>query len=376
MSAAERMTAGLSALEARIAREHGRKHCVLVGHANTALYLALRAIAQANSPGEVIVPTITCSSVIEVIVHAGFDPVFADVDVPDATIAVGAAAALIGPRTRAILPIHIFGHAAPIERIVALAASHGIAVIEDGAPATGGVIAGRPIGSFGNFSLHSYGGTKIVTAGGGGALLADDGEAAAWIRAQASKLPPLVPEPARELLASSHRNLTHGLVDLLRVHPDARVGESFRQQLPHYRSLYLHALRDDSPIVANIALGLDHLVSNLAARREMALRYHDALQALGDEIILSEGWLRSGVAWRYTFLVRDPDKTQPVTCALRAGGLNVSNHYWSMAQLYADQALTGSTFVSPRLINLWVDATTPPDAAKRSANIVRRVLVA
>ena len=376
MSTAQARALTRETLEARIAAENGRRHCVLLGHANTALYLALRALAERRGAGEVIVPTITCPSVVEVIVHAGFEPVFADVEVPEATISAGAVRALLGPRTRAIVPIHIFGHAAPVEPIVALAREHGVAVIEDGAPATGGALHGRPIGSFGDFSLHSFGGTKIVTAGGGGALLTDDADAAEWIRAQARELPPLSPDPALELLASSHRNLTHGLVDLLRVQPDAPVARSLRGPLARYRALYLHALAPDSPLVARIAAGLDDLRANLAARRAIALRYHEALAELEPAVIRAHSWLETGVVWRYTFLVRDAALTQTVTRALRARGLHASNHYWSVAQLFADLRLPGSDYVSPRLVNLWVDRTTSPDDVERAIATLRAALAA
>jgi dTDP-4-amino-4,6-dideoxygalactose transaminase len=364
----------LKSLEARIAGENMRSHCVLVGHANTGLYLALRAIAEHRGQGDVIVPTITCSSVVEVILQAGFDPVFADVDVPEATISVEAVRVLLGPRTRAILPIHIFGHAAPVAEIGALARAHGVAVIEDGAPATGGALQGRPIGSFGDFSLHSYGGTKIVTAGGGGALLTDDADAAAWIRAEARGLPPLVADPDRDLLASSHRNLTHGLVDLLRVQPNAPVAASYRGTLPRYRELYLHAVTEDSPLVEGIARGLDDLSANLAARREIALRYHEALSAFEPAVIVTHSWLRTGTVWRYTFLVRDAALTQSVTRALRAERVNASNHYWSAAQLFDDLHLPGSDYVSPRLLNLWVDRSTLAEDVDRTIATLRRTL--
>lgn len=363
-SAAER-------LAARIAVLSGRAACVLTGNATTALEVALRIVRERAGDGEVIVPTITCPSVVQAIVYAGLTPAFADVTLPDCTIDVAAVAALASERTRAVIPIHIYGHAAPIVAIAELARARRFAVIEDAAQAVGGTIAGRPFGSFGDFSVFSFGGTKIVTAGGGGALLTDDRAAAERAAELLAELPGPPSAPDEELLALSQRNLTHGLMDLLRVDPALRVGTAFVDRVPAYRRLWLHALPADSPLVERIAAGFDDLGANLDRRRSIATRYHDALRALGSRVTCSEAWRTSGVVWRYTFLAGDPAAAIAVTRALRGAGLNASNHYWSVAQLFDDRVLAASTEVSRRVVNLWVDRTIADAEVERTIDVVR-----
>jgi dTDP-4-amino-4,6-dideoxygalactose transaminase len=361
-----------SRLEARLAAQSRRSACVLTGNATTAIYLALRIVHERSGGGEVIVSTITCPSVVQAIVYAGFVPVFADVDVPECTLDPASLRGLINARTRAIIAIHIFGHAAPLAAI--LAAAGDIPVIEDAAPATGGASDGRPFGSFGAFSVHSFGGTKIVTAGGGGAFLTDDLDAARRARELLGGLAPLAADAHEQLLELSQRNMTHGLMDLLRVEPDAAVGSAFLAVLPRYERLWLHALAPHSPLLARIGAGLDGLEANLAARRAVAMQYHEGLADLAPRVQRCTGWLASGVVWRYTFLIDDPEATLAATGALRAAGLNASNHYWSVAQLMFDQQLPASTYVSRRLVNLWVDRTTSAAAIEATLAVLHEAL--
>lgn len=360
-------------VEARLAQLSERRACVLTANATTAIYLALAILRERHGSGEVIVPAITCPQVAQAVVYAGLEPVFADVDLPDATISPGSLRALIGERTRAIVPIHIFGHAAPIAEIVALARERRIAVIEDAAQATGGSIDGRPIGSFGEFSVHSFGGTKIANAGGGGALLTDDLEAAARARELARALPPFGGDLADELLALSERNFYHGLTDLLRVEPQAPVGAAFRGLIPHYRGYLLRSLSTDAPLVGRIGAALDGLPANLAHRRALAARYHDGLADL-PQIARSEGWRRSAVSWRYTVVLPDPATTLAVTGALRDAGLNASNHYWPVAQLMFDRTLPNAAAFGRRVLNLWVDGSTSEADVERTLGVLHATL--
>lgn len=360
-------------LEARIASASQRRECVIVGHANTAIHLALEIIRERVGPGEIIVPCITCVSVIEVICNSGFTPVYADVTLPDCTIDVHSAAALISSRTRAILPIHIFGNPAPIETIRNLARKARVAVIEDVAQATGGVISGRKLGSFGDFAVHSFGAGKILDAGGGGALVTDDVDAARRARAIVSTMPPLTFGLAASVKSLSHRNLYHGYTDLLRVDPSANVSESSRAILPLFRDLYLHSLPESAPTLTRISKGLEELAANLAHRRLIAAFYHTQLSRLSNVLQLSDGWMRSAVVWRYTFLVRDATLTVGITHALRRVGVQASNHYWSVAALIDNRRVYWSDYASARVLNLWVDRTTSLENAARAVEVIQEL---
>src|SRR5207248_9799851 len=139
------------AVEEAIARNTGRKHCLLVGRGTTAIHLALRAIEASTGRGEVILPTIACASIAQVVLYAGFRPVFAEVDLDTLAISVESVESKLTAQTKAIMPVHIFGHAAPMAAITALAAERNVFVIEDAAQAAGGWCDGRPMGGQGDF---------------------------------------------------------------------------------------------------------------------------------------------------------------------------------------------------------------------------------
>jgi perosamine synthetase len=134
------------AVEEAISRQTGRKHCLLVGRGTTAIHLALRAIEASIGRGEVILPTIACESIAQVVWYAGFQPAFADVDLDTFTISVESVERKLSADTKAVMPVHIFGHAAPMAQITALAAARDVFVIEDAAQAAGGMCDGRPMG--------------------------------------------------------------------------------------------------------------------------------------------------------------------------------------------------------------------------------------
>ena len=139
----------IRSLESRLATFAGREEAILVGHANTGLYLALKYLAQKRGAGDVIVSPIVCPSVIQTIINAGFVPVFVDVKLPLCIIDPAAVSDAIGANTRAILAIHIFGHSADMTTLSVIARRHDIWLIEDAAQSIGGVTGGRRHGGWG-----------------------------------------------------------------------------------------------------------------------------------------------------------------------------------------------------------------------------------
>ncbi|MCU1431278.1 MAG: UDP-4-amino-4,6-dideoxy-N-acetyl-beta-L-altrosamine transaminase [Actinotalea sp.] len=160
----------------------GGVEAISVNSATAGMHLALEALG--IGPGdEVIVPTWTFTATAEVVRYLGADPVIVDVDAETLNIDLACAAAAIGPRTRAIMPVHFAG--LPVDRgaVAALAESYGIAVVEDAAHAFPALSAGRPVGSGESdavvFSVYA---TKRITSGDGGRVLTGDAELARRIR--------------------------------------------------------------------------------------------------------------------------------------------------------------------------------------------------
>jgi perosamine synthetase len=157
------------------------RHCVAVSSGTTALHLALRACD--IGPGdEVIVPSFTFGATAHAIIHAGARPVFADITPETFTLDPDAVSAAITPRTAAILPVHLFGHPAAMDRLTALATRHGLALIEDAAQAVGATFDGTPVGAFGDAAAFSFYPTKNMHAIEGGMVVASDPQTARRLR--------------------------------------------------------------------------------------------------------------------------------------------------------------------------------------------------
>ena len=148
---------------------------VAVNSGTSALHLGLLAIG--IGPGdEVIVPSFTFAATANAVALVGAVPVFADIDPDTFTLDPASVASVIGSRTRAIMPVHLYGHSAPMTELEALAEQHGLAIFEDAAQAHGATLDGRPVGSWGVGAAFSFYPTKNMTAAEGGMLVLDDAQ--------------------------------------------------------------------------------------------------------------------------------------------------------------------------------------------------------
>jgi dTDP-4-amino-4,6-dideoxygalactose transaminase len=158
------------ALEAELARLCGARHGVGVGSGTDALRLALTALG-VGTGDEVVTPAFSFVASATTIVMAGARPVFVDVERETLTLDVAALERVLTPRTRVIVPVHLYGHPAPMDRITALARARGIAVLEDAAQAIGAAWQGRPVGGWGDAACLSFYPTKNLGACGDGGML-------------------------------------------------------------------------------------------------------------------------------------------------------------------------------------------------------------
>ena len=153
------------ALEAEVAELCGTRHAIGVGSGTDALRLALAALE--IGPGDEVVTTaFSFIASASAILMAGATPVFADIEADTFAIDPAEVERLLGPRTRAVVPVHLYGHPAALDRLCALARARGLAVIEDAAQAIGATYAGRPVGSWGDLACLSFYPTKNLGACG------------------------------------------------------------------------------------------------------------------------------------------------------------------------------------------------------------------
>lgn len=151
----------------------GTKHAMACTSGTTALETALRACCVGHGD-EVIVPAVTFLASASAIACTGATPVFADIDPETYQISGDSAESLITERTKAIMPVHYGGYPADMDRIPALAAKYGLAVVEDCAEAHGTEWRGKKVGSLGTVGAFSFQMGKPLTAGEGGAITYDD----------------------------------------------------------------------------------------------------------------------------------------------------------------------------------------------------------
>jgi len=153
----------------------GVRHSLAVNNGTAALHLALESLGV--GPGdEVIVPDLTFAATINCVLHANATPVIIDVDPVSWNIAPDLIREAITSRTKAIIPVHLYGQPCAMGEILSIARAHNLFVIEDCAEALGSSIGGRMVGSFGNAAAFSFFGNKTITTGEGGMLLFRDKE--------------------------------------------------------------------------------------------------------------------------------------------------------------------------------------------------------
>jgi dTDP-4-amino-4,6-dideoxygalactose transaminase len=174
--------AAVSAFEHEYADFSQVGHCVGVGNGTDAIELALRALG-VGWGDEVVLPANTFVATAEAVVRAGATPVFADVDPEHLLLDVEQVAAAIGPRTRALLPVHLYGQQAAMEDLAVLAADHGLFLVEDAAQAQGALRHGKAPGRVGNVAATSfYPGKNLGAYGDAGAVVTDDAALADRVR--------------------------------------------------------------------------------------------------------------------------------------------------------------------------------------------------
>jgi perosamine synthetase len=226
--------------ERRWAEYCGASHGVAVANGTAALELAVKALSLPEG-SEVILPSFTIISCAIAIVRAGCRPVLVDCDPDTWCMSVVEAASKITAKTRAIMPVHMYGHMADMGPLLELARRNGLAVIEDAAQAHGAEQNGRRAGGIGTLGCFSFYSNKIVTTGEGGMIVTSDAALAGRTRS----LRNLCFDESKRFL---HEELGHNFrltnmqaaIGLAQVE---RIEESVARKR-HIASLYIEHLRD------------------------------------------------------------------------------------------------------------------------------------
>ena len=159
--------------EEQFTHYHQNRPSLAVSNGTVALHLALVAL-NIKEGDEVIVPDLTFAASVNAILYTGATPVLTDIDAETWNIDIGQIKALITSKTRAIMPVHLYGHPCDMDAIMQIAKEYDLLVIEDCAEALGSYYKGVPVGCFGDAATFSFYGNKTITTGEGGMVVFRD----------------------------------------------------------------------------------------------------------------------------------------------------------------------------------------------------------
>lgn len=192
----------IQAFEAAFASYHGVSHAIAVNSATSGLHAAVAA-CEIGPGDEVLVPPYTFTATATAVLHHNAIPVFVDVDPVTFCMDPDRIEAAITPRTKAIIPVHLLGHPADMDRILDIARRHGLKVIEDCAQAPGARDKGRLVGTMGDCGVFSFQETKNLATGEGGMVITNDPDLAERVRMIRNHGEAVVAGEARKYLTST-----------------------------------------------------------------------------------------------------------------------------------------------------------------------------
>ena len=259
-------------LEQRIAEHLGVAHCVAMCNGTIALEIAIRALGLG---GEVIVPSWTFVATAHALHWQGITPVFADIDPATHNLDPDAVRRMITPRTTGIVGVHLWGRAAPVDELQAIADEHGLELMFDAAHAFGSSYRGRGIGSFGTCEVFSFHATKAFNTMEGGAVTTNDEALAEAMRLM------------RNFGFKGYDNVIHPGTNGKMAEINAAMGLVNLEALPRFVAtnkrnyeMYAHALKG----VEGIDL-LEHHEENTSNYQYVILQVRDSCNRSRNEII-------------------------------------------------------------------------------------------
>ncbi len=241
----------------------GMKHGLAVCNGTIALELAVEVL-DFPAGSEIILPSFTIVSCAQAITKAGCVPVAVDCEPDTWCMDVGQVEKAVTAKTKAIMPVHIYGHPVDMDPIMDLAEKHGLVVIEDAAEAHGAEYKGRKCGGIGHISCFSFFANKIVTTGEGGMVLTNDGRLAEKLRSY------------RNLCFQDKQRFLH-----------EEIGHNYRF----------------TNIQAAIGLAqVERIEECVARKRVMARKYNEGLSGLPVQLPVERPWAKN-VYWMYGLVI-------------------------------------------------------------------------
>ena len=314
----------------------GTKFGIATSNGTTALHLALVALG-IKEGDEVIVPDLTFAATINAVLYTGARPVIVDIEDDSWCISPEAIKKALSERTRAIIPVHVYGQPCDMAAIMDIAKRNSLYVIEDCAEAHGASWDGKKVGSFGDISCFSFFGNKVVTTGEGGMCLTND-----------------------EILNERMRKL--------RDHGMSRVRKYYHDVIGfNYRMTNLQAAIGTAQI--------ERIDDLLKKRKEIEDDYFEALKNVSGVTRQSRCLEhRDKIAWLVSILV-DPEKRDIIIQALKRERIDARPFFTPLSEMeiYKEYAYNceESSFISSRGINLPTNYEIDSSSIEKIVSIIR-----
>ena len=332
----------------RLESEFGRfidiPHVAAVSSGTGALHLAL--VALGIGPGdEVIVPSLTFIATANAVRYVGATPVFAECDPVTWTLSPASVQQCISTHTRAVIPVHLYGHPADMDELSAIARSHGLFVVEDAAQAHGALYKGRPAGALSDIAAFSLFGNKVITSGEGGLVATRSAE----------------------------------LDEKVRLFRDQGLAKNTRTSFHYWHSVVGFNYGMSNMQAAVAVAQLERIEEFVERRRSVFKRYASLLADCRYlEFAHEMPWARSNF-WMTSLLVRPdaPLSRDDLVDALRAEGVDSRPFFYpihSLPPYNTGQRLPITEDLAARGLNLPSSTRLPEDAIIRITETIKRLL--
>lgn len=351
-------------LEEKLSSMFDRKYVVLTGRATTAIFVGLKSLGLKNK--SIILPSILCPDPLYAILYNNLKPLLCDVNLYDYNMNADSLLEIIGSKTGAIIPVHLFGQPADMDQIMQLAKDFHAYVIEDAAQALGGKYKGKKVGAMGDLSIFSF--SKIMGIGGG-AILTDDKKIAERCR----KIMKAMPQPPNflEEMYDCYKRIFYAAQDLLKITSEAK---SIFDLMPSiFKEMYMYKIREKWAKI--LCYELDNLSKIIEMRNEKARKFRRLLR---HPDITHPKYDSDSVIFRCSILVKKEQRSKIVE-SLRKHGLHVSTLYAPLHRLFnldmeENSRLKTADYIGERILNFLVDPSVKDDYIKKVAIIVLGIL--
>jgi len=352
-------------LSDKLCRISGMKYSMITGNGTSAIYLAL--MASGIPKGEyVAVPNIACPDPVYALIWAGYKPIFIDVNIEDYNIKVEHFQQEISNHNiKGLIAIHLFGNPCKADVLRDICNQNNIFMLEDCAQAVGNSYKGKPLGSYGDVSVFSFGNGKILEVGHGGSVQTSDEEIFSRMKSYYGKLPDFS-QPAIDKLSKKHRSLYYRIYNFALKYPIADI----LNLIFVYRFKQYYLYKFNLNYLKQIGEKLDQLKINTHKRKKIVEDYQQLL--ISNKLVLPRLNSTFNALTRFTINVFNSEK---IAAELRASGIPSNTMYPPLAgrfKMFPRKKNLGNSYkLKGRMLNLWVNIVEN-DQVHTSIKIIKK----